>query len=484
VLQTKVPRVDDDLPMQFVLGGIVALIGAIMLSPSLNLFLNPLGAILIVLFGFLFVTVSSRLTGEVGSSSNPISGMTVATVLFTCLIFVVIGWTGPSYFVTALSIGGIVCIASSNGGTISQDLKTGFLVGSTPRNQQIAILVGALASALVLGPILLRLNEAATVYVPGAAFEIVQSRPFANYMAFDPYRGAIKPPAGRDFHVLQLDKPESGLTPGTYLVNPHNVIMWKLHQNFPPEMRADMSKLEGKEELHGPQKSDDGNSYQVWHKLDDAGGPAGRYLVDSDGVPVYLVDPGINGSHNMRPDGTTVAKFDAPKATLISYIIKGVLSQKLPWGMVLIGMAISVIVELCGVSSLAFAVGVYLPLSSSSPIFIGGMIRWAVDRFIRRRAAGKNLTEEELVAEGDKSPGVLLASGYIGGGAIAGILIAFTAGVLSNFDKNVMDWSTANNPFFHGAWSDTLSLIPFVALVWLLYQVGREKVLTAKQARD
>ncbi len=159
-------RTDQDLSMRFVIGGIIVMLAAIMLAPQLNLRFNILGALLIVAFGFLFVTVSSRLTGEVGSSSNPISGMTVATLLLTCLVFLIIGWTTPPYFVTALSIGGIVCIAASNGGTTSQDLKTGFLVGATPKNQQIAILIGALASALVLGYILLWLNQASTVYVP------------------------------------------------------------------------------------------------------------------------------------------------------------------------------------------------------------------------------------------------------------------------------------------------------------------------------
>ena len=154
--------------MKFVLGGIIALMVVIMIVPQLNLRFNILGAILIIAFGFLFVTVSSRLTGEVGSSSNPISGMTVATLLLTCLVFLVIGWTAPPYFVTALSIGGIVCIAASNGGTTSQDLKTGFLVGSTPKYQQIAILVGALVSALALGPILLAMNQSGSVYVPVA----------------------------------------------------------------------------------------------------------------------------------------------------------------------------------------------------------------------------------------------------------------------------------------------------------------------------
>src|SRR4051812_26416058 len=161
-----VTRTDHDLSMKFVAAGIVVLLVAITAAPSLHM--NILGAILIVAFGFIFVTVSSRLTGEIGSSSNPVSGMTVATLLFTCLIFLLVGWTSGPYYVTALSVGAIVCIASANGGSTSQDLKTGFLVGATPRYQQIAILIGAFASALILGPILLGLNQAATVYVPAS----------------------------------------------------------------------------------------------------------------------------------------------------------------------------------------------------------------------------------------------------------------------------------------------------------------------------
>src|SRR5258705_11061686 len=153
--------------------GILVLLAAITLAPPLHM--NLLGALLILVFGFLFVTVSSRLTGEIGSSSNPISGMTVATLLLTCLVFLLVGWTGSIYYVTALSVGGIVCIASSNGGTTSQDLKTGFLVGSTPKHQQTAILVGALASAVVLGPILLQLNDAGTIYFPNTSFEVLDT---------------------------------------------------------------------------------------------------------------------------------------------------------------------------------------------------------------------------------------------------------------------------------------------------------------------
>src|SRR5213082_3254493 len=167
----KMPRTDQDLSMKFVIGGVIALLLMIIIAPQLHLQWNLLGALLIVAIGFLFTTVSSHLTGEIGSSSCPTSGMTVATLLLTCLVFLIVGWTGPNYFVTALSIGGIVCIASSNGGTTSQDLKTGFLIGATPRSQQIAILFGTLASALVLGPILLGLNNVYTVYVPADKIE-------------------------------------------------------------------------------------------------------------------------------------------------------------------------------------------------------------------------------------------------------------------------------------------------------------------------
>jgi putative OPT family oligopeptide transporter len=426
-------RTDQDMSLKFVVGGILALIAVIMLVPQLHLQWNLLGALLIIIFGFLFVTVSSRLTGEIGSSSNPISGMTVATLLLTCLVFLAIGWTGPSYYVTALSIGAIVCIAASNGGTTSQDLKTGFLVGATPRHQQVAILFGALASALVLGPILLKLNDSATVYVP-----------LANQA------GQIT---------------AEGYAPGLH-VDPATL----------PTLRT--------EALQGPQSISDHTTYHSWQKTDAVGGPAGRYLVNAAGVPVYLVDPGINGTHKERPgpNGTkiTVNKFDAPKATLMSYIIKGILNRQLPWGLVLLGVMIAIVLEMSGIPSLAFAVGVYLPLSSSSPIFIGGMVRWLVDRHLAKKLAHRNLTEEELTAEGDKSPGVLMASGYIAGGAIAGIAIAFSQGLLTNFDNKMTATMEAINPFYAGGSSDLLALIPFALLTVLLYMAGREMILAGR----
>jgi hypothetical protein len=157
----------------------------------------------------------------------------------------------------------------------------------------------------------------------------------------------------------------------------------------------------------------------------------------------------------------------------MSYIIKGILNRELPGGLVLLGAMISLVLEMSGIASLAFAVGVYLPLSSTSPIFIGGMVRWLGDLHLRKHR-GRRLTEEQLAAEGDRSPGVLLASGYIAGGAIAGIVIAFMAGVLSDFTGRITTWAAANNPFYEGPNANLLSLVPFAGLVVLLLLVSRE----------
>jgi putative OPT family oligopeptide transporter len=431
-------RTDQDLSMKFVLIGSLALLGVIAAANPLyvggtGIAARMMASVLIVILGFLFVTVSSRLTGEIGSSSNPISGMTVATLLITCLVFLVINWTGPAYYVTALSIGAIVCIASSNGGTTSQDLKTGFLVGSTPKYQQIAILIGALASALVLGPILLKLNTAASVYLP---------------------RISSEPTAGEEGGKL------------------------KQVENWQPSLHIDAKDMAGL-----THETYEGKDYQIWHHSPADGAAATEYLVDSTGTPQYLVDPGINGSHKFLADGKPAPKkFDAPKATLMSYIIKGILNHKLPWGLVLLGVMIALTLEMSGIPSLAFAVGVYLPLSSSSPIFIGGMIRWIADLYVRKKYKGQNLTEEQLVAEGDKSPGVLMASGYIAGGAIAGILIAFMAGVpfMAGFNDKI-DKFAAGNPFVSSANADVWSCIPFIILCLLLTLVGREMLLAPKK---
>ena len=224
----------------------------------------------------------------------------------------------------------------------------------------------------------------------------------------------------------------------------------------------------------------DNNQYATWHKIDEKDGPPGKYLVDPNGVPVYYVDPGINGTHRIAPDGSTVTKYKAPKATLVSYIIKGILNQELPWGLVLLGVMIAIVLEMSGIPSLAFAVGVYLPLSASSPIFIGGIVRWLVDKYLRVKHRNREMSEEEFIAETDKSPGVLMASGYIAGGALAAVLIAIFAGFWLGLSNRIEQWSTSHNPFFEGGWSDALSMLPFLLLAVLLYLVGREKLLAGR----
>lgn len=474
--QSTGERTDKDLSMGFVLIGILTLVAAILLAPQLHM--NLLGAILIVVFGFLFVTVSSRLTGEIGSSSNPISGMTVATLLLTCLVFLVIGWTGNAYYVTALSVGAVVCIAASNGGTTSQDLKTGWLVGGTPKLQQVAILIGAGASALALGPILLKLNDGSTVYAPQtivAEYRAEEGQPetlspgvlstLAAYSEPGP-KGAFKLYEGREGEPLGSHR---------YLVGADGKIVYRLTEAFSSELRVDPSALATAktESLVGEQAAFDNATYLVWRKPEsDSRGPEGKYLVERNGTPRYLVDPGINGIHELRPDGSKVFKYKAPKATLMSYIIKGILSGNLPWALVLLGVMIAVMLEMAGIPSLAFAVGVYLPLSSSTPILAGGIVRWLVDRKHRPEFVKQGLNEEQITAEGDKSSGVLLGSGLIAGGSIAGILIAFASGFMGETLESIHAWASRVSPMVNGPHADLLSMIPFVAVAALLYFIG------------
>jgi putative OPT family oligopeptide transporter len=356
-------RTDRDVPMKVVGIGTMLLMLAIWITLPLGTSfgaVNLVAAVLIVLFGFLFVTVSSRLTGEIGSSSNPVSGMTVATLLLTCLIFLMLGWTDAPHRLIALTVAGIVCVAASNGGATSQDLKTGFLVGATPKYQQFACLIGTVSSALVIGWVLVVLNHASTVY-------------------------------------STKDLP--------HLATP-----------------LDVGQLTERE-----QAPDDDALYYVWHVANEnrdsrenpEGVPKGKYLVDAAGQICYLVDPGINGKRLRRDDGTEVQKFMAPKAVIMALITDGILRQKLPWTLVLLGVFIALVLELVGAPSLPFAVGVYLPLSSSAPIFVGGVVRYVADRWARTSDG-----RPRSASESDMSPGVLLSTGYIAGGAIGGILIA------------------------------------------------------------
>lgn len=406
-----VPRTERDISLWVVLLGTLLLILAMAAVPSLGLGLSLHGALaaaLVVLFGFLFVTVSARLTGEIGSSSNPISGMTVATLLFTCLIFLLLNKTSKADTLTALSIAAVVCIAASNGGTTAQDLKTGFLVGATPKAQQIAIFVGALTSAVVIGGTLLLLNSAGTVYSRNPAY-------------------------------------------------------------LPQVKIADPAVYTQRERPGSEYASQDQTAYRVVHAAEGeiAGVPQGKYLIDDEGNFRYLVDPAINGRLRQRDDGTEVTtKFDAPKTRLMGIIIDGILNRKLPWGLVLIGILIAITLELAGVASLPFAVGVYLPIQVSVPIFIGGAVRWLADKLSRRAAE-----------EAEMSPGVLLSSGYIAGGAIGGVVIAFFAFAPAS-------WITAIDlsRVLPAAWNDSNwpSVVAFSVLAILLLLVGWGKLFSTQ----
>lgn len=387
-------RTERDLPLWVVALGCLGLVAAISSSHLIPI-KEPVGriagAVMILVFGFLFVTVSSRITGEIGSSSNPISGMTIATLLLTCLIFYLLGWVGEQYRVTALSIAAIVCIASSNGGTISQDLKTGFLVGATPRAQQLSIVVGAVTSAVVIGFTLLFLNWVYTDVVSDAQ-----------------YLPKIKAP------VETLTQTEAG---------------------------------------------PDGKTYKVWwvNKTTEGAEP-GRYLVDDAGEAHYRVDPGIGGIVKKRADGSKAEKFTPPQPALFAVIIDGIMTGQLAWALVILGAALAVVMYLAGVSPLAFAVGVYLPLATTMPIFVGGLIRGLVDRFHK-------MSDEES----DSSPAVLLSSGLIAGGSIAGILIAFLAvfpavgKALDLSAKLPKGWGELPGPAL-GAFGVLIAVLAFVGL--------------------
>jgi hypothetical protein len=336
------------------------------------------------------------------------------------------------------------------------------------------------------------LNNASTVYAPQTTFapikENVKQVDTTKVNSLPIFSEQIKPNSGAgDYRLLTLssDKEIEGLNKGEYLVDSSGKVSYKVERNFAAGLRTNPAELKEKEKLHGAQSNTDGNEYLVW-RLTDESGQYKKYLVNPDGTVKYVVDPGINGQNKFRPDGSEVSKFDAPKATLMSYIIKGVLDSRLPWGLVLLGVMIAIVLEMAGIPSLAFAVGVYLPLSSSSPIFIGGMVRYLVDLYLRKkleRQYERKLTDEEFNAEADKSSGVLLSSGYIAGGAIAGIIIAFMAGVptFAPITKSIEEWSKGHNPFYNGIYSDALSMIPFLLITVFLYMVGRELALAGKR---
>jgi putative OPT family oligopeptide transporter len=330
-------RTERDIPISVVLVGSLLLTLFMSFLPQVQVVpgfgVGLISALAVLVFGFFFSVVSSRITGELGSSSNPISGMAIATLMGVCVVFLLLGWTGHAYTAAALSIGAIVCIASSNAGTTSQDLKTSFLVGGTPWKQQVAIMVGVLTSVLAIGW---------TVETINANYTKVQE---SSYPAI-----------------------------------------------LPPEPGAAL------------RSAPDGSSYRVARAGGREDMPDGAYLVDPAGRVRFRVQEGI-GSENAP----------APQATLMSLVTKGILTRKLPWGLVLLGVLTAILMEIIGVPSLAFAVGMYLPLETTTPIFLGGLVRRMVDW---RRGSE---------AESDAGAGVLMSSGLVAGGSIMGLASSFLA---------------------------------------------------------
>lgn len=340
--ETAVIRTEKDLSLKIVAIGSLALIALIAILPQVpgeGVGQKLLIGLLVVLFGALFVTVSSRIVGLIGSSNNPISGMTIATVMGTSLVFISVGWTGPTFEPLVLVVGGMICIAAANAGATSQDLKSGFIVGATPRNQQIALFAGAIVSSIVIG-----------------------------------------------ITIKVLDQPSSEMA------------------------RQGIQHVIGTE------------------------------------------------------------KLPAPQATLMATLIKGILSQNLDWQFIFVGVFLALVMELCGIKSLSFAVGAYLPLATTLPIFIGGAIKGLVDRREKKKNIDKPAEEEEL------GKGNLFATGLVAGGAVAGVIIAFIGASASgeaflgsiNTEHGIINSIGANG-------YKILGVLFFAAMAFILYRVATSK---------
>lgn len=331
----SVLRTERDLSFKVVIVGSLCLIGIIALLPSSiipgdGIFQKLLVGVLIIMFGFFFVTVASRIVGLVGTSNSPISGMTIATLMGTCLIFTSIGWSGKFYEPLALVVGGMICIAASNAGGTSQDLKTGYIIGATPRNQQLALFIGAIVSSIVIGAV-----------------------------------------------IIVLDTPTSAML---------------------------------KEGIH--------------HAI-----------------------------------GTE--KLPAPQAMLMATLDRGIQSNNLDWQFVMVGVFIAVTVELCGVKALAFAIGLYLPLSTTLPIFVGG----ALKGFMEWNAARKGRKREE----DDLGRGSLFATGLIAGGALTGVIVAMLM-VFYEEKMKIFDLTESLTAVLGGGGYALLGTVAFLGLLFMLYR--------------
>jgi putative OPT family oligopeptide transporter len=403
----KPKRTDRDFSMGTAVGG-SALLVLIMFfflyfkpvpGAQLGIVENLAASLLIVFFGFLFVTVSSRIVGLIGSSANPISGMTIATLMATSAIFLVCGWTTPAFGALAITIGGVVCIASAEAGDTSQDLKTGFLIGATPRNQRFAFLIGIVVSTVAIGFTLNMMNN-----------------------ALQEFREAPQP---WDISVAHSGVSEQKDPRG-------------LHDQFQVIGRDKTLTVHHKSE------------YIVLNALGSSELADGKYLYSptTHKIEVQWI-PGIGGE-----------KAPAPQARLMATVINGILTRKLPWGLVLLGVSMVITVELLGIRSLAFAVGAYLSIGTTLAIFVGGVMRWLVDSAVKKAGGDAD-------TDADVSPGSLFASGLIAAGGIAGLIGVAIKGYTTTFlVPNPIHFQLTENPI--------VSVLAFAALAFSVYYFARK----------
>jgi putative OPT family oligopeptide transporter len=353
-------RTDRDFPMSVVVGGSVLLVVLMFLfltfkpvpGAQTSLLANLAASLLVVLFGFLFVTVSSRIVGLIGSSANPISGMTIATLMATSAIFLVKGWTAPAFGALAITIGGVVCIASANAGDTSQDLKTGFLIGATPWKQQLALLIGVCISTVSIGITLTAMNKGLEEFRPANA-------------------------------AYNLAQPADGVT-----VQQEHFTRREFRVKLP----------DGKEQI------DNGKNYVLLNAL------GSHKLADGK----YLFNPATGHIEVQWIEGIGSERAAAPQARLMATVINGILTRQLPWGLILLGVFLVVAVELLGVRSLSFAVGAYLSIGTTLAIFCGGVVRWMVDRAVERSGTAPGALEGEISPGSLYASGLIAAGGIVG----------------------------------------------------------------------
>jgi putative OPT family oligopeptide transporter len=418
-------RTENDIPMSVVVGGSLVLILLMFLflefkpvpGAQVGWLANLAASLLVVVFGFLFVTVSARIVGIVGSSASPVSGMTIATLMAVSAIFLVKGWTAPAFGALAITIGGMVCIAASNAGDTSQDLKTGFLIGATPWKQQVAVMVGVIVSVFSVGATLNAMNK---------GLESFQQLPATR--------------------TLSLAALPDGVTNQGYFKRDHVSVT----VSPPVGSSAGATHVE----------LTNAKSYVVLNSIGSATLQDGK----------YLYDPAMGKIEVQWVQGIGSEKAAAPQGRLMATVINGILSRKLPWSLVLLGVALVIGIELLGVRSLTFAVGAYLSIGTTLAIFVGGVMRWMVDR-----ALAKSGTGPKTEAESEISSGSLYASGLIAAGGIMGLMGVCVKLYEAATDKVVPSFSETNP--LHKDW---VSVVMFAALAFSLYYFAKKPLDSEK----